>query len=456
MSYRALKEKVASLKSPVFLDDRKEYPYLTFLKKDFPQVEFLLTKPDLLIVTNKIPKISFSKYRFIQVVSLSELSLPDYNARLNQETPILFEQESKMTNYFISLGFKPFQRTGDGEADIVLNGQGWFLPQYPEPISAKPFRKSLPIPPRKDYLNQQLLINDLSNFLIPDLADLTLDYLPVKEKLVRQWRLPKGSRNTFLRDFAISQQGEIYVLAGIDEDGKLSSHIQVLSPEGKLQREWEVANPFADLFALSPDGQVVYAVDSEHGTVAVMTREGDPIREWIMLRDESVTIDKIKVGPNGNIYSIVGDDEESEPRILVHSPKGKLIQTISFPTYDILYDIAFFGNEIFVSGPEDKCIYVLSQAGSPIGKIEMPKEPLPGIVFGPSAIAISSEGEIYALSQQLGGRLYVFNIDGVFLRESKILFRVFGSIAIGPRDEIYLIDELEEDEYNIRVFKKGY
>jgi hypothetical protein len=458
MTYRALKKRIASLKSPVSLNDRKEYPFLSFLKKDFPRIEFLLTQPDLVIITDEIPEISFSRYRFIQAATPEWIFLRDYIETLDRKVPILFEEKSNMADHAISLGFKLLQRTANNQADIILDGQGWFLPQYPEPISAKPFRASLPIPPRKDYLNQQLLIDVLSNFLVDDLIDLALDYLSVEEKLVRQWPLPKGPRNTPVYDFTVSPQGEVYVLVKEVEDRKSFAHIQVLSPEGKLKREWRVTDQSVRRIALSPNGLMVYGLDPRDGEVVVMTHEGGSIEEWNTFYHKYVTFNKIKVSPNGNIYLPVKSVEEGEPEppILVYSPEGELIQDIHLPEHDTPEDIAFLGNEIFVIGADKRNIYVLSQEGSPIGTIEMPKEFSPELIFDPSAIAISSEGEIYVLSRRLHDRVYVFNVDGVFLREFKPLKAITRLMAIGPQDEIYLLDELEEGGFYIRVFKKGY
>jgi WD40 repeat protein len=343
MAYPALKKRIASLKSPIFLDDRKEYPYLSQLKKDLPRVEFYLTQPDLVIYADVFPEtlisgktseklisgktseklvsgktfeISFSKYRFIQFVDQEGFS---YMKRVNRWTPVLRITESPM---FEGLGFRFLQPTEDKE-DIIVEGKKYFFPKYPEPISREPFRTSLPAQdrpgsslrsgaepssPRSGALLsslrsgaepsslRQIVINELANFHALALTNLILDYVEEREILIHQWTLLEIPEHRAL-------ESEYNLILASLRSGALPSSPRSDVSQGEIYVASEMKKTKKFL-----------------AQVRVLSLKGELLRDW-KVKDRYIR--GMALSPDGNtVYTLDSDSDN----VSVISPKGKFLK----------------------------------------------------------------------------------------------------------------------------------
>jgi DNA-binding beta-propeller fold protein YncE len=221
-------------------------------------------------------------------------------------------------------------------------------------------------------MNKEEYLTPLEDFMIFDLGELVLEYLPVKEILIKTWNV---SYLTFTcpLGIAVSPLGELFIT--IRDIGKVISP----DPNGKF-----------------PSGRI-WNVDEPNG---------------------------ITVSPEGEIY-ITGNNQ-----LLIFDREGNLLRTISKEVkLDHPRDIAFcspLSTRGRFTPSSQKRLYIIDQHGQRIQALSMPHlkpkvlkphlKPLRQEDDKPSGIfyremAVSSKGEIFVVDSR-GWRILVLSPEG--------------------------------------------
>jgi hypothetical protein len=295
---------------------------------------------------------------------------------------------------------------------------------------------------------------ELSNFILPDLADLALDYLTIKDVPIHKWDLVRGEDRYCSQLIAISPiKQEIYVLV-VRKDRR--SYVWVYSLNGDFLRHWTTDIECRDI-ALSSSEDMLFAVSCSQITIFSPEGKKMQIKEIVKVEEDwnPCQINSLAVDPEAKIYVCDADNH----RIRVFSLIVNEIKEIYSWVLPGLHPscLTLFENEIYVPELRDVCIQVFTPSGvlkrtfktfvSTHGGYRYPLQ-----VF---KMVISPEREIY-VPNVINHEINIFNLNGVFLRcigdhRKGDLFP--NDIAISLSGELFVFNA---QHYLVQVFRRDY
>jgi tripartite motif-containing protein 71 len=169
-------------------------------------------------------------------------------------------------------------------------------------------------------MTKKYYLTVLSEFLLPDLARLGLEYLPQCEVLVQQWPYDaKYDKVPMPTNLAVSCHGEVYAIIGPD--------IKVFNAQGKELRTWEDKYLYKSIdywnppggIGISPDGKEVYLARFRNDEIRVYSPGGKFLRSWPI---RSYSPHELHVDREGKIYLSNG----LENNVRVYDREGKLLR----------------------------------------------------------------------------------------------------------------------------------
>jgi DNA-binding beta-propeller fold protein YncE len=472
----------------IHLRDRRQYRYLSILQKEFPAVEFFLTQPDLVIISltesGRPPLITSSKFRFIQFL-LSDLELTYRLDNIARTSPVLIThpdpsliKEVKRLNFWL---LSPEENPVLTEVNVNGKGYGHSRRQYPsrerfdileEYLSTDLAELTLEYLTIREVLVRewggpvefnQLVLPILGEYLPEDLVELTLEYLPRREVLAEEW----GGIIEFNRPvgIAVSPYGQVYVTdRGINE-------IKVFSSEGALLQRWRwmrkdeygspsgIAVAVHDLFH-----EYVYVIDSYNNTITVLDTKGKIITTWGghgfdgLLFPQGIAVRSI--GEGSEVYVSEGMNN----RIRIFTPEGKFQYQIGGRGSGDEEEEGQFTdpsgltisptNELYVGDLKGNRIQVFSlgkdQKVDPLRQWEM-TDVSPYERLGILNLAYAPWHHVYVV-KPIKDEAYVYSPEGQFLRRWGDFIEPRG-IAIAPWGEIYVVDSSTR---RVQVFRYDY
>jgi hypothetical protein len=375
----------------IIFNDPLTHIYLSSLKKEFPSMKMFPGAFDLVVIGEKIPPtLSIPpQFRFIRPINPSSDVMDKLN-EIDRKTPVML----------LDLKWKD---------KIVRRGFEIYCPPRVSP-SQEPFRI-------------------LSQYLLPDLSSLALGYLTVREVLVREWKI-----SDMPRKIVVHPKGMIYVT------DRRHDNIVIFNRSGKLlQTLSKIKDPRT--IAISPQGEL-YVIDGVDN-ISVFTPGGKFLRTFIegiqwydnSVRDIAFFQDKVYVTDRG---------------VKVFDLKGKLIAE-----HHLSNARGFIGSDRIAVSPDGK-IYVSNYIKDYVWIFEHEGSSLKclGGMNIPEAwrIAIAPWGELY-ISTSIPNNILVISPDLIYQGSLKReIFRCVVDMAVSPWGEIYTAD----DRGRVQVFERRY
>jgi DNA-binding beta-propeller fold protein YncE len=353
-----------SREKEIILEDRKTYPYLSFLKQEFPSKEIFLTNPDLVIIGSPMD-IDQSQFRFIQYINPGD-DLFSYLTRIKRAAPVLvlnpdlFDAVTQMGFRRLGLGREIRELDSPDPRRIVIRGQAYSLNRS-----------------REDF------IISLTDYLIPDLSHLAMEYLPI-QSFFAEWGPMRQTRN---------EPNHFESIGGI---------------------------------AISPNGREIYITDEKRRQVQVFALEANDRSSPFEVGDRSSPFEvnflqewswdfiypkSITVGNNGQIYLL----DNLFKKIVVLSPNGVFLNDwrigYNFPG---AIAISHRRKEIYIVVNHQVVIFTLE--GIFLRSLDGAQAQKPNCIY-PQGIAISpNEEEIY-ITDQHTRQVQVYSPEGILLRQ---------------------------------------
>jgi gluconolactonase len=160
----------------------------------------------------------------------------------------------------------------------------------------------------------------------------------------------EGKRFNSPNDVVVRKDGNVYfsdpASAAVLEKRELDFNgVYHVSPDGKVSLVAKMTRPNG--VALTPDGKTLYVADTSDRKIMAydLDAAGNTTNERVFISDISGSPDGLRVAANGNVYIAAGP-------ILVYTPNGKLIKSISFP--EMAANCEF-------GGPELKTLFVTAR-----------------------------------------------------------------------------------------------
>jgi gluconolactonase len=160
----------------------------------------------------------------------------------------------------------------------------------------------------------------------------------------------EGKRFNSPNDVVVRKDGNVYfsdpASAAVLEKRELDFNgVYHVSPDGKVSLVAKMTRPNG--VALTPDGKTLYVADTSDRKIMAydLDAAGNTTNERVFISDISGSPDGLRVAANGNVYIAAGP-------ILVYTPNGKLIKSISFP--ELAANCEF-------GGPELKTLFVTAR-----------------------------------------------------------------------------------------------
>jgi tripartite motif-containing protein 71 len=294
---------------------------------------------------------------------------------------------------------------------------------------------------RKPKADQGFLIDIISSYLIPDLARLVLQYLPLKEELI-------GSLRGFVTPTSVAvskRSGNIYVLS------PGAQIIVIHDSKGKVIGEIETRYllKYPQRIAISPTTNHIYVTDASR--IYVFDDERSFLRAW---GSRGVNAGEFKdpqgmtISDDGEVY--VADRKNN--RIQVFDEKGTFLRQWGSDALKYPSDVAVSGDEVYVVDTGNHQVKVYSRDGKLLrkwGETGWEEEQF----MGPLGIAISpTSGEVYVTDEETSS-FQVFAKDGKFLRREiryDASFNHLEGIAIDSKGEIYIANR---GNNNVLIFR---
>jgi hypothetical protein len=308
-----------------------------------------------------------------------------------------------------------------------------------------------------------LLLETISLYLIPDLAQVTIGYLPIREVLLREWTVEDKEHGKKLFPFSIAIYDQRVYVAGYH-----NSHIRVYDKDGKFLHSWNSSqedfevNNGLDAIAISKQGEV-FVADCWGECIYVFSLEGKFLRRFSHGKGPLKYPNTLTIH-NEKLY--IADLKQGG--VLIYSLQGEHLRTWEISRgYRIPEEEPFLGIAI---SPNGKRIYATDCQRVFMRDHERSFMPwhnsIPEIFDSPKGIAVSLQGEIYIVD---GGNdcIRVFNEDGQFIREwgsedigrnnnGSVMHMSPDMIALSPQgrgNEIYVTDS---EGQKIYVFRQTY
>jgi DNA-binding beta-propeller fold protein YncE len=324
------------------------------------------------------------------------------------------------------------------------------------------------------------LSESISDYLPPDLAHLAIEYLPIREKYLREWMVELGRDDSL--DIAVSGD-RIYVL--------VSGYVKIYNLEGRLLDRWDLNDEkyrhldgLANL-AGSPQGEI-FGVNYSNVCIQNLSPEGAMLKQWKgkkkpLRRARGRKVEKIEkkvdqenplscpvssIILNNKLYVI--DIEYGG--ILVYSLQGELLQKLILPEDLIPTSFTISPDERYLYATDEDnnrvLAYDLKDRSEPkihwsLGSIKEKLFSAPnGIVFLPR-LNCFVQSEIH-IADVKNNRIRVVDQDGQFIRDwdyersdwgMKGKMKPHTIFSQGRDHEIYVTDS---DNSRIYVFQQTY
>lgn len=181
--------------------------------------------------------------------------------------------------------------------------------------------------------------------------------------------------------------------------------------------------------AFSPDGLLIYVLDTQNGRIQVFADTGELLGIWgdgegddvsLALTENGLGPYGLSVGPDGLIY--VADTWNH--RIVVVNPDGQVVRTfgefgnnedapdpnLNVGTFYGPRDVVVYNDEIYVTDTGNERVQVFGLDGS-VRRAWGGTGPAPDQLIEPVGLAISADGRVY-VADSGNGRISVFSTDG--------------------------------------------
>jgi DNA-binding beta-propeller fold protein YncE len=304
------------------------------------------------------------------------------------------------------------------------------------------------------------LLEIISLYLIPDLAQMAIDYLSIREVLLREWTV--GDNKVKESPFGIAIHDQRVYVADYQKP-----HIRVYDKDGKPLHLWDLSQEnidvnSSDYIAISKQGEI-FVVDRVGKCVNVFSLEGKFL--WRLSHGQGpLTFPDVLTIHNEELY--VADLTRNE--VLIYSLRGEYLRGWEIPQeYKASDEAFFFGIAVSPDGKEtyviyDERIFIHDHEGTRPSEWKNSEHKM---FMTPTSIAISLQGEIYIPDGN--NCLNVFNKDGQFIREwgskgigkddkGQIRYMYPDVIALSPQkmgNEIYVTNMRKQKVY---VFRQTY
>jgi hypothetical protein len=340
---------------------------------------------------------------------------------------------------------------------------------------------------QKEYLARYL--DAVSEFLIPDLGRLALDYLPVKEVPVGEWKIDhkKIKKFSIPQRIVVSADGkEIYILSTVTSWNiaiENTSLIQVFNHDShKITpvRQWETTG--AKSIILSRDGNYVFVANDTRIIIFSSTGTLLQQREVVKIEENHIgcQITDIAIGDDGLLYLCDYNNQRVQVLSLNPNKRNKRLPPIlngngRSPPFRIKFvrswklatsipsALVLFREEVFIPDYLKGKIYVYSPLGILKRTIKLLKLlPSEHDDHQMDSMTISEEGEIY-VSSKTRCEVIVFNLEGKYLRRIEIANKLDHDlssyhnsslrVAISLRKKTYILADIDRC---VRVYRKEY